>query len=175
MNGIFPGDKMPFLTDFDQLNSLARGKNIYIYGAGGGGLGLLRNIQANIGHLPIKAFLDTYKSGTLADLDIIPFERYRHNPNQNYILIASHSWQEIETMLHEQNILDFSSAPPFWVDKYMFSPKDINDMKEEIEKVNNMFTDQSDQWLFRHLVHARTHGSPLAELRRNENTEAITL
>lgn len=166
---------MRLLTDLDKFIACARGKDVFFYGAGGGGLSLLQTARECDDRFRISGFLDTCKHGTLADLPVIPIDSYNHDPEKNVIVIASHYWKEISDLLKERDIHDFLSAPPFWNSGYMFSRKDRERRREEIAAITGMLADEADRKLFQYLIEARTHGSSLAKLHLDLKNDAITL
>lgn len=166
---------MDMLLNIYDLSTFFANKDLYLYGAGGGGLALLQTIQDCHEHFQIKAFLDTYKQGSLAGRPVILLDKYRHNPEQNIIVIASHCWKEISALLKERDIHEFMLAPPFWVSDYMFTPKDRQTKHQEIKEIQTMLAASEDKKIFQYLLNARTHGSSLGELSLDKDSDTITL
>ncbi|HWR03254.1 MAG TPA: FkbM family methyltransferase [Humidesulfovibrio sp.] len=98
---------MRLITGVDQL---PQGAAISIYGAGGAGRELLRQVRAS-GRVRATRFLDTKNSGELDGLPVLRFADYlrEHPEGDGPIVIASSYDDEISWTLREAGLTDYCS------------------------------------------------------------------
>jgi FkbM family methyltransferase len=166
---------MELIATVARLADLAKEKDVFFCGAGEGGRNLLKTVRDCYPEFKIKGFLDVFRAGVIDGLPIIPIGEYTHCPEENIIVIASQSWEEMAAILREKGIFKLYFMPPFWAHTYMFSKIDRRNAKGQIDAIVNMLSTDTDRMLFRYLLDARTHGLPLAELQQSESTDEVCL
>ncbi len=166
---------MELLATVGRLVDLAKEKEVFFYEAGEGGRCLLQTVRDCYAQFTIKGFLDSFRGGVLDGLPVIPIGEYAHRPEENIIVIASQSWEEIAATLRAKDISEFYFMPPFFAHTYMFSKKDRHTVQGQIDTVMTMLATDADKALFRYLLDARTHGLSLAELQQNEFSGDVSL
>ncbi|MDC3260119.1 FkbM family methyltransferase [bacterium] len=79
------------LQKFNSVKELPKG-NILLYGSGGYGQFVLKQIQSAQSPISVIGFLDDNKTG---EVEGIPIYSYGHKPHADYILLTSSYWREI--------------------------------------------------------------------------------
>lgn len=98
------------MRHISNISQLPAGAAISIYGAGGAGRGLLRQVRAS-GRVCAVRFLDSKNSGELDGLPVLRFADYlrEHPGGDGPVVIASTYDDEIAWTLREAGIMDYCS------------------------------------------------------------------
>ena len=152
------------------LKDIPKNSKLCIYGTGETGISIKKIIELTRNDLEVVYFIDSFKSGTLENLEIIPVTDISGiEARYDFIVVASNVWSEIEDILINLNIHNYIIINYHAFTKYakLYLLKDSENFtcyvggmhKEEYilncKKAGKLFKDGDDKKLFDLAVDAR--------------------
>lgn len=137
-------------TFFDKIKQNA---NIAIFGSGVVGRGILSDIKKYRPDVKVKCFIDTYNTGNVEGIDILPFSRVDELKDIDLVVGSTRRDYSLVMNIFQYYGINFLPEERFIEYHYRNPHSPLTD--ENLDKILDIFNDEADKELFRLIFSSR--------------------
>ena len=154
-------------TFFDKIKQNA---NIAIFGSGIVGRGILNDIKKYRPDVKVKCFIDTYNTGNVEGIDILPFSRVDELKDIDLVVSSTRRDYSLVMNIFQYYGINFLPEERFIEYHYRNPHSPLTD--ENLDKILDIFNDEADKELFRLIFSSRIcRGGWISNEVRNHRTK----